>query len=1179
MNHLAKPLSLIFAAATFCSHAEVEPQDNTAPDAGETISLFDGETLNGWKVVNPKNAHFWSVENGAIVASSGDGKMPTNTYLATTGSYADFEFTCDFRLSGDHGTGLINSGIQYRSILKRHPKRGNIIAGYQADIGRDWWGGIYDEHRRGQLVKGNKKLESSEGFKDDDWHTYRIVCKEAVHRLYIDGILTAEYTEKKEGIPAAGIFALQLHKGGIARIEYKNLKTAEMYPLDPNTKLVGRKSLEAIKNGTLGDQPEFREIRDLYQLKTRGTDKILVIPDPTKPVTGQLHAFAEGMAIPQSVLPYKDGVFVAHGSEMLFLSDENGDGKADNTKTVLTGFGFTDSHTMAHTLVRGPGGWVHFSHGALNKGKVTAVESGESVPVNFSKIGRFSLDGKRIEVVNNGMNNIWGFQMKANGQWFGTEANDLFYSLVPLHPLMGYKGIGNDKIRPYQPFPSTFHNFTVGGTGISGLAYDENGSKGFPDKWDNVGFLANPITSKINCVVADRNADGSVISEHHEDFLSCTDDWFRPVNIEFGPDGCLYIVDWYNKIVSHNEVSRDHPDRDKSHGRLWRVRHESQKPAPVPNVMNAADEELLVHLVSENLWEKRAAWHQIADRGAKHLAPSLAKIATDESQTTPSRILALWSLESLGIFDPELMLTLTTDDDPDIRRETIRSLITLQPAVEEVAKLAKPLINDPHYMVREQVLRTLGAIGEANQDTIGMLVSACNPEISGKNEFGVDYENNFQRFLALMALEKHSTALEDFLESPAAGKISPANLNEATQILPKGQRTAKILAALEKGKTELDANTLIALSESLDEPEVLAALGDRLASRDFIQLALDTQPRLRTSSLTEAVAPGLRKLVNSSQEDRKMALEAAIRFQSPAINQEVTKLLEANPPGELNPVLIDALAISPKQNKAILKSLAEETALPIGTRLKAIQAYSLVEPAAALAIFSDLYQQADETTKSTLVSSALGNEQSAIFLIDLIDRKLLSPDQLDLPSTRKLMEITSIRGPAAKALGKRAATLQAAGDAAAAKRIESYENAVETLTGNPAAGEGLFNACLACHQAGGKGHDLAPSLDGSSNRNLDHLLTAIVKPDDAMEGGYKLYRITKTNGDILEGYMYNSNDNGTTIAFMGGATLFVPKEQIKSERFVNGQSFMPASFGNLPEQTMVDLLTYIRGLE
>lgn len=93
---------------------------------------------------------------------------------------------------------------------------------------------------------------------------------------------------------------------------------------------------------------------------------------------------------------------------------------------------------------------------------------------------------------------------------------------------------------------------------------------GFPREWQDVAFLANPITSTINAVRIVRNPDGTITAEHLPDFLKSEDGWFRPVNIEFGPDGCLYIADWYNKIVSHNEVPTTHPDRAKSHGRIWR---------------------------------------------------------------------------------------------------------------------------------------------------------------------------------------------------------------------------------------------------------------------------------------------------------------------------------------------------------------------------------------------------------------------------------------------------------------------------------------------------------------------------------------------------------------------------------------------------------------------------------
>lgn len=205
-------------------------------EEAESVSLFDGKTLEGWKAVNPKNAKYWSVIDGIITASNGDKKMPTNTYLATTSEYENFDFTREFRLSGDPNSGgIINSGIQYRSLLQSKKKKVKdkilqtpIIVGYQADIGEKWWGGIYDEHRRRKLVKGDATaLLASEGFAHDAWHTYKIVCKGNHHQLFINGFLTADYTEKDPEIPAKGVIALQLHSGGVAKIEYKNIQIKE----------------------------------------------------------------------------------------------------------------------------------------------------------------------------------------------------------------------------------------------------------------------------------------------------------------------------------------------------------------------------------------------------------------------------------------------------------------------------------------------------------------------------------------------------------------------------------------------------------------------------------------------------------------------------------------------------------------------------------------------------------------------------------------------------------------------------------------------------------------------------------------------------------------------------------------------------------------------------------------
>ena len=210
---------LLIILAIFTSFS-INAQNKELKESPKAVSLFDGKTLKGWKTVKPAKMKEWSVVNGIITCGDNIKKIPANTYLCTEKEYGDFEFRCLFRISGDHKTGLINSGIQYRSFIKK----GHII-GYQADIGRGYWGDIYDEHRRGKLVKGNMKT-LKHLLKEDGWNSYTIRCKGKHHELYINGVKTADYIEKKD-VPHKGVIAVQLHSGGKAKMEYRDLTITE----------------------------------------------------------------------------------------------------------------------------------------------------------------------------------------------------------------------------------------------------------------------------------------------------------------------------------------------------------------------------------------------------------------------------------------------------------------------------------------------------------------------------------------------------------------------------------------------------------------------------------------------------------------------------------------------------------------------------------------------------------------------------------------------------------------------------------------------------------------------------------------------------------------------------------------------------------------------------------------
>lgn len=204
-------------AAWLCFSTACAQQQTPVAKVRETVTLFDGKTLTGWAPVNPADGHFWSVRDGMIVGGDGVSHVPKNTYLRTEEEYEDFEFRCLFRLSGDPGTGFINSGIQYRSFVEN-----NDIVGYQADIGNGHWGNIYDEHRRALLVAGDLST-LQHILRVDGWNSYIVRVRGNHHELYINGVKTVDYIEKDSNIPSKGVIAFQLHDGGAAKIEIRDV--------------------------------------------------------------------------------------------------------------------------------------------------------------------------------------------------------------------------------------------------------------------------------------------------------------------------------------------------------------------------------------------------------------------------------------------------------------------------------------------------------------------------------------------------------------------------------------------------------------------------------------------------------------------------------------------------------------------------------------------------------------------------------------------------------------------------------------------------------------------------------------------------------------------------------------------------------------------------------------------
>ena len=965
-------------------------------------------------------------------------------------------------------------------------------------------------------------------------------------------------------------------------------QTATMYPLDPVSDIAWNDLLRLMDNPEAQEKdPNFKRIFDLYRGKTKGDDKILVLSGLYDKGKASVNTWADGLAIPQSILPYKNGSYVAQGSELFFLEDTNNDGKADKRTPLLTGFGITDTHTMAHVLVRGPGDWIHFSHGALNKGKVSSLVSDAKLRIDYSKIARFSLDAKKMELVNSGLNNIWGFKLRGNGQWYGQEANDLGYSVVPMEIGTGFPGIGSDRLRPYQPWMPELHKFRVGGTGMSSLAFADDLEGSFPEEWKDVAFIANPITSAINAVRIVRNNDGTVSAEHLPDFLTSKDDWFRPVNMEFGPDGSLYIADWYNKIISHNEVATTHPDRDKDHGRIWRIRHKSQKPREIPNFYEVPTNELVGYLKSPSIWAKRAAWHQISDRPiqeTKKLAKDLVSLASDSSQHEVTRIVALWSLEGIKHYDQSLIESLLNTQLDNLRREAVRSLQSFSLSTEELASLLTKPSMDSNPMVRSQVLRTLEAVNKSNSETIGLLVAACNPPLEG-NAMGGAYERNFERYLARKALENYPKELLAFIQSPKANDYESSNLIWASQALPKKEREQTFVDLWKKmDNKDLDESTFKIVAGMLDNRNVLNSvrpiLEDNNKAVEHVSLTLKNLGSVQSKELTSTLKGPIKSLLKSGDLSKQMlGLEAVGKLNVDGLRNDVLPLIKNTSSPEMINLVMSALRKSPSENKATFIQIAKMDELDIELRASAVQTVAIADVNSARNIMENWLPNLDIAQKKTVVKIIASSKEGGTLLKELLDKELISAKEFDYSSAEKVYQSDTEdkRGVDLFEQVKKRTEEEKKG---LESRLERFMAIAEKGEGNPENGEKLFQTCLLCHSVGDKGYDYAPALDGSALRENEALLTAILDPDAALESSYAIYRVTKNDGSNIEGYLIKKDERGTTIGFMGGTKQFVQASEIRFEGFLGGRSFMPKGLiDNYSDEQVSDLLAFIKTLK
>jgi putative membrane-bound dehydrogenase-like protein len=1088
MNRLAALIAFVALALIPRGqlHAAEPPP---APGAG-VKSIFDGKTLAGWE----GNAKLWRVEDGCLTGGSLTETVKHNDFLASTRDYTNFIVRFKIRLLGTNG--FINSGFQIRS--QRVPNNSEM-SGYQCDYGEpSWYGAIYDESRRNKLIAASdmKTLRPVLNPDKQGWNDYVIRADGVRVTTWINGVVGVDYHEQETGIPNFdwGKIGIQVHGGGKAVVQVRDIsieelpatppgkifrgapepkKGAKAEPVSPEEEkarftlapgfemeLVVAEDLVAgfgkfvavdwDQHGNLWtmtaleypvDANESPAVaKELYASKAK--DKVLVYDRDPKSPTGYAskpRVFAEGLAIPLGILPYKNGVYVQHGTEIFFLSDTDGDGKADKREVILSGFGVQDSHLFPHQFTRAPGNWIWFAQGAFNYGKVKTTKGAE-VQFDQTRMAKFRHDGSDFDITSQGPCNIWGLHMTMEGETWIQEANDYGYPAMPFHEFANYPGCSTAQFKSYAPeFPGTAPHFQMGGTGLSGLAISDK--SGWPEAYCDVIYIANPITRKIQAIKARREGGRDALNKL-PDFIQSSDEMFRPVALRLGPDGCLYVVDWYNKIISHNEVPRNHPERDKRRGRIWRVKHQDVKPHNVPDFAKLSGDELIAKLGGENTTQSHLAWQAIGDRGMKQLGPKLKNIIGDKAQAPSKRIAALWALEALHLVDTGAVKPILADGNRHIRREAVRALGEVKlPTASDVSLLGQ-LISDAEPEVRAEVIRTAGrmvasimntadsAVPPAALQAVALCARLARPPLaaptmkstqSGKQiKMGEAYDREFERYLVRLLLERQPVAVSSFLNDERSKPLPVENrLLLALALEPKSSaaRVAELLPSLQRAPGQEE---LLRLAQFPDEPGVGEALKKVLqqpaTSTAAIESLLKVRTKLDATKMTPLLNDAAKQLLaQNNAASLELGTKLASSFQLTAVEPELVRVLEQGWGGY--PKLEAKEYLLRPESLAALGALRELKSDRVDLFAKLAEKGGAAEQQAAVAALASsrnpqgpqqlasLYPNLSVASRRTALASLSGTKPGATALVKSVRSGSIAKDELDGTTLDKLQAV------------------------------------------------------------------------------------------------------------------------------------------------------------------------------
>jgi len=894
-------------------------------------------------------------------------------------------------------------------------------------------------------------------------------------------------------------------------------------------------------------------------------DKILVLEDADGDGRAdKTTVFADGLLIPTGVEPGDGGAYVANSTELLHLSDTDGDGKADRRRTVLDGFGTEDTHHILHTLRWGFEGSLHFNQSIY-------IHSNVETPRGVRRLGgggvwSFRPESMELGVFVRGLVNPWGFHHDRWGQAFVTD---------------GAGGEGINYALPGAYFVSApdavrvLPGLNPGSPKDCGL--EVLSGRHLPDDWQG-NLLTNDFRGNRVCryVLSDDGAGFS--SRELPELIRTPHVAFRPIDVKLGPDGAIYIADWYNPIIQHGEVDFRDPRRDHTRGRIWRVTAKGRALSPRPKLVGAGVGELLDALKAPEGWTRHQAKRVLKERGAEAVLPALAAWVRTLDDSDPGaehhRLEALWTYQGLDVVEPGLLARLLKSGDFHVRAAALRVTGEWQGRLSDPRSLLAPAVADDLPRVRLEAVRALAKVPgiESAGVALGVLDRPLDPFL--------DYA------LWLTARETQSWWLPEVNAGRSALGNNPLHQVFALQAVGSTDVVAPLLRALKAGAFEdsdfwVDAalkmaarlgaaGDLTPLFETALEGDGETHVFRRAAILDGLSDAAVQRRAIPEGDLNRV--GGLFGAPNSRL--RSAAIRAAGAWKLKALAGAIR---EAARPGDA-PFNVRYTAAHALERIGGPEGRDALTVLSKGDRPSlALAALATLDAPAAARIAADrlVAPAADPAAGAEILSHLAGVRGAPDALAAALAGRAIPTDLAKL-AVRGLNAASPMIGVVRRAggLGDSPKALTPAEAAAILADVQTK--------GNPARGETVFrlksSQCLDCHAIAGAGGRVGPGLESiGASAPLDYLLDSLVDPNKAVKEGYHSLTVATADGRVTNGLKVRQTVDELVLLGADGREHALALAEVEDQR--PGLSLMPAGLTELwTHDELVDVVRFLSEL-